>query len=254
MNIVFASGGNDSVATVQFLADRGLTDTHVVYHNTGWASDWWSDRMVVFRGWVESLGFHYHETQSPGMANLVRFKNAWPRGGGGKYQFCTQFLKQKPAQRLLSRIDPDCDATCIIGVRRCESANRANHPEFIESSEDHGGRELWAPLVRHDDSMRDALISKTPFTPLPFRSKECWPCVNARKGELRELEPETIDKIRIVEIEMGNNSEGNPIVMFSPAREGGAVGIDAVVANAKNSRAQDMPNISEGCNAGWCGD
>ena len=39
--------------------------------------------------WAQGLGFVTHRIPSEGMAGLVGRKKAWPRGGGGKYQFCT---------------------------------------------------------------------------------------------------------------------------------------------------------------------
>jgi 3'-phosphoadenosine 5'-phosphosulfate sulfotransferase (PAPS reductase)/FAD synthetase len=253
MIIVFASYGNDSIALIQWAKEQGLEDVTVAYSDTGWAAEWWSDRVAAGEKWVKSLGYTPVTLRSEGMAGLVRRKNAFPRGGGGKYQFCTAALKEAPASAWLAEVDPDCEAVCMIGIRREESANRATFPEWTDESEKHGGRELWAPLVRHLESDRDILINNTPFTPIPFRSKECWPCVNARKGELRRLEPTDINRIASLEIEMGINSKGNPIVMFSPKREGGAVGIEAVVKNAEGSRAKDAPDINGGCDSGWCG-
>jgi 3'-phosphoadenosine 5'-phosphosulfate sulfotransferase (PAPS reductase)/FAD synthetase len=253
MNIIFSSYGNDSIALIQWAHNSGLDDVHVVFTDTGWSPGWWVDRRKNLNVWVRSLGFTVVEIASEGMEALVRRKKAWPRGGGGKYQFCTEALKEAPAREWLDSVDPNCDATCLIGVRREESANRMNHPEFIVESDKHGGRELWAPLVRHTELMRNDLLAEAGVTPLPFRSKECYPCVNARKGELRNLGEEEIKRIEAIEIDMGINSKGNPRVMFSPKREGGAVGIRAVVENAKKSKAKNMPDAGLGCTAGYCG-
>ena len=175
------------------------------------------------------------------------------RGGGGKYQFCTDALKKQPAREWLDKHDPDKEATCIVGIRRCESRNRKDFPEWKEFSEEHGGRELWAPLVRHSDLQRNALIKRTPFDVLPYKSKECWPCVNAGKRELKNLEPERIKIIGDLERQMGINSKGNPRVMFSPKRHGGAVGIDAVVVDANRGKDDLFAENLKLCDSGWCG-
>jgi 3'-phosphoadenosine 5'-phosphosulfate sulfotransferase (PAPS reductase)/FAD synthetase len=151
----------------------------------------------------------------------------------------------------LDDLDPDKEAPCLVGIRREESANRAQFPEHTEESPKHGGRQLWAPLVRHTAKDRDELISKTPFEPLPFRSKECYPCVNANKGELRHLDPATIARVQMLEIEMGVNSKGNDRVLFSPARHGGAIGIVAVVEDAKKNSDDLFQTVA--CDSGWCG-
>lgn len=249
--VIFASYGNDSVALIQWAHEHRLRDVHVVYSNTGWAADWWEGRVKQAEDWVRSLGFTPHQTACEGMEGLVIRKKAWPRGGGGKYQFCTQALKKDPALLWLNKHDPNGEATCMTGVRREESENRRDAPEWVTQSEEHGGRELHQPLVRHTAAQRDALALKSPLQLLPFRSKECYPCVNAQKAELRLLDESTRYRVWRIEQASGTNSKGNERVMFSPARHGGAVGIDAVIEDAKH----DMDDLfkTATCAGGWCG-
>lgn len=249
--VIFASYGNDSVALIQWAHERDLQGVHVAYGDTGWSADWWPARVSQGEQWAQSLGFVTHQIRSEGMEALVARKKAWPRGGGGKFQFCTEALKKAPAQEWLVIHDPEGDATCMTGVRREESENRRDAPEWVTASEDHGGRELWQPLVRHTEAERDALALKSPLPLLPFRSKECYPCVNARKPELRQIDGATRFKVWRIEKAAGTNSKGNERVMFSPARHGGAVGIDAVIEDAKH----DMDDLftTSTCESGWCG-
>lgn len=250
--VIFSSFGNDSIATIEWAHERGLKDVMVAYSDTGWAASWWQERVTKAVEWVRSLGFQTTIILSEGMPDLVRRKKAWPRGGGGTFQFCTHALKEAPALKWLDAVDPDKEATCIVGVRREESANRATFPEHVEESTRHGGRDLWAPLVRHTAADRDELLARTPFPPLPFRSKECYPCVNANKQELRHLDAGTIAKVQALEIEMGTNSKGNERVMFSPARHRGAIGIVEVVEDAKHASDDLFQTVA--CDSGWCGD
>ena len=250
-HVIFVSYGNDSIALIQWAHERGLSEVHVAYGDTGWAAEWWGGRVVEAEAWVTSLGFTTHRIVGEGMEALVSRKKAWPRGGGGKFQFCTEALKKAPAREWLALHDPHGSASCLLGVRREESTNRRDAPEHVTASEDHGGREVWQPLVRHTEAERDALVAKTPMQLLPFRSKECYPCVNARKGELRLLDNEARNRVHRIEIIAGINSKGNARVMFSPAKNNGAIGIDAVIENAKHSIDDLFP--SAGCASGWCG-
>lgn len=249
--VIFASYGNDSIALIQWAHERGLKNVHVAYTDTGWSAWWWHTRVEVAEEWARSLGFKTHRIPSEGMEALVMRKKAWPRGGGGKYQFCTEALKKAPARAWLAEHDPEGNAICMTGVRREESANRRDAPEWVNESEDHGGRELFQPLVRHTVAMRDDLAEKAPVPILPYRSKECYPCANATKQELRHLDSVTRHKVFRIEVASGINSKGNARVMFSPERHGGAVGIDAVIEDAKRG-GDDLFETST-CESGWCG-
>lgn len=249
--VIFASYGNDSIALIQWAHEHDMRDVIVAYSDTGWSADFWPARVERAESWVRSLGYERARIKSEGMEGLVRRKKAWPRGGGGKFQFCTEALKEGPALEWLDDIDPAGGFICMTGIRREESANRATAPEWVEESVGHGGRSLHCPLVMHTEAMRNVLIERTPFEVLPYRSKECYPCVNAGKRELRQLPAQRINVIRRLEAEMGTNSKGNERVMFSPARHGGAVGIDAVIRDA----AGDTPEMFAAtvCDSGWCG-
>lgn len=249
--VIFASHGNDSVALIQWAYEAGLRGVTVAYTNTGWAAAKWADRVQRSQRWVQSLGFWPVEISSMGMEALVAMKQAWPRGGGGKYQFCTKHLKEEPALAWLDQVDPGKETICMVGIRREESDNRATFPEWTEESEKHGGRQLHAPLVRHTEAQRDALVARTPMELLPHRSKECYPCVNARKGEIAAMDEPAIVKVETIETRGGINSKGNARVMFSPKRHGGAVGIRAVIEDAKHN----MDDLFQpaGCDGGWCG-
>lgn len=252
MRVIFSSYGNDSCALIQWTHEQQRLQkipVIVAYSDTGWEADYWPGRIVQGEQWAQSLGFKTAVIASEGMEPLVRRKKAWPRGGGGKFQFCTMNLKEQPALAWLDTVDPDGEAICMIGVRRDESPNRSTFPEWTECSPRHGGRSLHAPLVTYTAAMRDELLRRTPFKPLPHRSKECWPCVNAGKRELKLLDTAALERIESLEREMGTNSKGNERVMFSPARHGGAVGIRAVVEDARHN-SDDI--FGELCDGGWC--
>lgn len=229
--VIFASYGNDSIASIQHISDLGKENVAVLFSDTGWAADWWEERVIAGEKFARDCGFTPFRTKSEGMESLVKRKKGWPMGGGGA--FCTAELKIKPALAWLDEYDPDGEIVCIVGIRRQESANRADFPEWTDESERHGGRELWAPLVRYTDTDRNELIHDSGFEVLPHRSKECSPCAHAEGNDFRVLDSNTIIKVKLIEEDMGINSKGNHRVFFRPKRHRGALGIEAVVNQAK---------------------
>jgi len=245
-SIIFTSGGNDSIALVQTCYEEHLCNpaqTFVVYSNTGWAAWWWDARMVRFKQWVEGLGFNYIEIQSEGMEALIQRKKGWP---ANKPKFCTYELKIKPAAAWLAQVDPTKDADCFVGIRREESTARRGWPRVIEHSESHGGRRLISPLVTYDTQERNEVITRAGWEVLPYRSKECDPCVNANRATFRQLDERDIEKVRSNEIVTGRN-------MFRPHRFMGAKGIDEVLKWAWAERGKYEPPNEAGCDSGMCG-
>ena len=227
-HVAFCSGGNDSVALVQWLHNQGKTEVIVVYNNTGWAADWWELRMQDVQSWVKQIGYTFVELPSEGMELLAIRKKGWPAPMPGM-QFCTQELKLKPSLQWLNKVDPEQEAVCCVGVRREESQKRSTFPEYTESSEVHGGRALWAPLVRHTKIERNILLSITPFEPLPHGSRECFPCIYANRADVAALPEIRIQQIKQIERTLGYTKKGHPRTFFRPHRKQGAIGIEEAV-------------------------
>ena len=239
---VNASYGNDSIALIQWAHEHGLAsrcEAHVIYADTGWARKEWRMRVHAGESFARALGFRVHRTASVGFKNVVRAKKGFPRQG---IQFCTQMLKVEPLAALCDEIDPARRATVLIGKRRAESANRANTQEFVASDPYNGGRGLWHPLYLHSDEDRNELVRRAGFRALAHRSDECWPCINANKGDLRRLEddPDRLAEIEAFEHEMGFTSKGKPRTMYRPYRYRGATGIRAMVRWANTDRGADF--------------
>lgn len=249
-HVIFASYGNDSVALIQWAHENGLQDVCVLYSDTGWASNEWDRRVAGAEEWVHGLGFKTDRTKSLGLEELVKQKKGWPRQG---MQFCTLHLKIIPAMEWLDQKDPNKEAICLVGVRREESANRKNFPKEQNSSPNHGGRRLLAPLVELSAMQRDALLARAGFDPLPHRSMECFPCINSNRADLRLLarDQQRIEKIEKIEEEMGLTSNGKKRTMFRPYRHMGAVGIREVVRWAESNRGE-FEKLDD-CETGYCG-
>ena len=251
MIVAFVSYGNDSIALLQFLAENEWENVVALHSDTGWAAPWWKDRVADGEEYARHLGFRTERTESVGMMDLVRSRKGWPRQG---MQFCTAELKILPAVAWLEANDPEAEAVCAVGIRRQESAARSRWPEYQESDR-HGGRELWSPLVRHTTEMRDDLIRRAGFNPLPHRSMECYPCVNANQIDLRALTDDRVAFIEQFENELGVTKNGKPRTMFRAGKKLGATGIRQVVAWAWNEHERDQLFLfgpGAGCDSGMC--
>lgn len=236
--VVACSGGNDSIALIEFMADKHKPGTFVVlYNDTGWARDDWPDRMDRISEILKQRNIPFVRTVSIGFEGVVRKKKGFPMPASAM-QFCTQDLKTKPTLEFLSKNDPDCEWTVVTGRRREESNNRAGLALVEEETLVYKGRDVFNPLIMHTEEMRDVLIRKFGFEPLPHSSMECFPCVCSGKKDFLMLKeyPNVIQKIKIIETELGHTSNGKPRVFARPYKKGGAVGIEQVMEWAEGKR------------------
>jgi Phosphoadenosine phosphosulfate reductase family len=248
MNVISTSYGNDSVALIQWAKEHNLSDVTVSFIDTGWAGKGWLERVDRCEVWVRSLGFNpVRIVPRVQFARLIRDRKGFPNQ---RYQWCSGQLKGMPFLDWVDEVDLECRATVLIGKRREESPERADTPEFIEASDYHGGRRVWHPLYLHKEAERDALLARAGFEVLPHRSKECDPCVNANRGDLRTLAPEDVEKLAVLESEVGKP-------MFRAGRHGGAKGIERVIrwANSNRGKYDDRQEdlFASPCSSGWCG-
>lgn len=232
---ISASYGNDSMAMMQWAAERGLQGVTVAYCNTGWAAPGWELRVAEGEALAKRLGFETVHLQSMGMEALVRMKQGFPGHGA---QFCTAWLKGLPFLQWIDEADPDRQAVVMIGKRREESEDRKDTPEWVDRSEYHGERRVWHPLYLHSEDERDALLCRAGVKKLPHRSDECSPCVNANRGDLRRLSGRQIGKTAALETEVGQP-------MFRAAKHGGAQGIEQAINWAKYSPGQYKPGMDD---------
>lgn len=242
MNIICCSGGNDSVALIQWAHENNLKDVVVLYNDTGWSIDWWPERMSEIKSLCNKYLFAYRETTCEGFKNMVRRKKGFPMGAS-PMQFCSGVLKKDPTLKWLKENDQLRGAIIYIGVRREESVNRKNHPYEIFGDKQYNGRIQRFPLVEYTEKDRDLLIDKTGIDILLHGSMECFPCVNTNKKDLRLLSkyPKRIQEIEDLEKEMGFTSKGKPRVMFRPKKHMGATGIREVIKWGLSERGKYKP-------------
>jgi len=249
--VISASYGNDSIALIQWAHEKGLENCIVVYCDTGWSHPDWPERVKKGEALAEKYGFVTWQVRSMlQFAEWVELKRMFPTN---KYQWCTSYLKIIPFGEFIEFVDPDCDAVVIVGKRRSESKKRENTQEFEGDSKYYTGRTVWSPLFNHSDSARNNLIKKASFKPLPHRSMECCPCVNAGRHDLAETPEICLDKVRKLEQITGKT-------MYAVSRYMGASGIDEVMEWANSDRGKYDRRQSllwnyrgELCGSGLCG-
>lgn len=244
---ISTSYGNDSVAMIQWAKEQNLQDVSVIFVDTGWAAPGWLDRVSRLESWVKSLGFDViHVKSEIPFEDLMLRKKGFP---SQRYQWCSGILKGLPFLTWIDEADKENSAIVMIGKRREESQERADTPEFIESSEYHGGRKIWHPLYLHTEAMRDELLERAGIAKLPHRSKECSPCINANRDDMRQLTEDDIARVEELEAKVGKT-------MFRPKRHGGAVGIRKVIAWAYSERGrynEKQDQLFNQCSSGYCG-
>lgn len=221
--ILSISGGKDSAALALHLRELGVEPAARIWMDTGWEhADTYRyidevlepalgpiarlrvDVPVLagFEAEVDELETMLGGRPSP-MVRLCVWKGYFPGQGT---RWCTQALKTVPAARFLAGCEEDVKNA--VGVRAQESASRAKMPEREPMSRvevppavrlagedrwiDLDHVEQWRPLLRwsEQDVVDIHRRHGLPLNPL-YRAGAsrvgCWPCIFARKDELRLL-------------------------------------------------------------------
>jgi 3'-phosphoadenosine 5'-phosphosulfate sulfotransferase (PAPS reductase)/FAD synthetase len=198
--VLSLSGGKDSAAAALYRTELGVEFT-TVFADTGWeAPDTYEYLEEVleprFGPIARVVGNHKGATDMP---SLIRAREAFP---WRRVRFCTQFLKTQPIQRHLAGFD---DAVNVTGVRRDESRSRADALEWHDDTHEWGT--VWQPLVDWTEADVRQIHKRhdMPLNPLYEKGCNrvgCWPCINARKAEIKLLPRDRIDLIRELEEEV----------------------------------------------------
>ena len=224
--VVSVSGGKDSTATCLHLQELGLP-YRAIFFDTGWEHastyDYVNEYLPTKIGPIErlarkqemrtpeleALARRYEERigfYSP-MVRLIIDKGAFP---ARMRRWCTLELKVGPAMDYLKGMDSE--PINVVGIRAEESMARAKMPEWEWS--DKMDCEVWRPLIRW--TFQDVIeihqrhnVSPNPLYlgDNPSERVGCYPCVHARKSELKGLaarSPERIDLLRDLEQDITN--------------------------------------------------
>lgn len=214
------SGGKDSAAMSLWLHEQGIEHDRVFF-DTGWEHEL---TYKYLRGpLTEKIG-PVVEVKAPvpdvpldrlsprvrvaiegGSAMVARIlkKGMFP---SKRRRFCTQELKALPARAYLkSRIDAGEDVINCVGIRAAESEKRSRMTEWEHS--DDFDCDVWRPLLTWSEQEVIDIHKRHGLVPNPLYLQGasrvgCWPCIYARKSEIRhiaEVDPERIALLRELE-------------------------------------------------------
>ncbi len=142
------------------------------------------------------------------MVRLILRRGMFP---SRQRRFCTEELKVYAMRDHLDTLD--FDIVNALGIRADESAKRALMTEwdFCELRD----CDLWRPIISWTVDDVIAIHRRHGLAPNPHYLRNssrvgCWPCIHARKGELRavaDLDPERIDLLEALEQAVGDWAE-----------------------------------------------
>ena len=207
------SGGKDSTALALWLKEQGL-DYRCVFADTGWEDrqtyDYlrdvlpgvigpidWVRREVPLEGDAEALALEF-EGRIGGYSAMIRScikKGITP---SRVIRWCTGDLKIHPIKKYIQDLD-DCVINAI-GIRGEESLRRSRMPEWEYSAS--FKCETWRPLMTW--TVQDVIdihhrhgIKPNPKYLAGAERVGCWPCIFARKKEIRNF-GEDAERVSIV--------------------------------------------------------
>lgn len=191
--VASVSGGKDSAAMCLHLKELGLPYV-AVFADTGWEHP---ATYEYLRGELPRvIGPIVEVSAGLSLPDLVRKKAMFP---SRVRRFCTTELKVKPLSAYVKSLD--VGAVNAVGVRAEESEARARLAEWEWS--DAFDCDVWRPILRWSEAEVIAIHKRHGLAPNPLYLRGssrvgCWPCIHARKAELRAL-AET-DSARVAEI------------------------------------------------------
>lgn len=194
------SGGKDSAAMSLYLTELGIEHDRV-FMDTGWEHEATYDYL---RGpLTDKLGPITWLEPKRKMEELILHKGMFP---SRVRRFCTQELKVFPMKHHIKALqDRGDDVVNTVGIRAGESEARSKMPEW--EWQDGFDCEVWRPLIRWSEQDVIDIHKRHGLTPNPLYLQGaervgCWPCIYARKEEVRliaMIDPARIDRVRELE-------------------------------------------------------
>jgi 3'-phosphoadenosine 5'-phosphosulfate sulfotransferase (PAPS reductase)/FAD synthetase len=201
--VASVSGGKDSAALSLWLKGQSIEHDRV-FMDTGWEHP---ATYEYLRGELTRVIGPITEIRADlQMVDLIRKKKMFP---SRLQRFCTTELKVRPMQRFIRSLqDGGVEPVNAVGIRREESASRSAATEWEWT--DAFDCEVWRPLVAWTEAQVVAIHAKHDLRPNPLYLQGasrvgCWPCIHARKNEIRlvaDVDPTRIDLIGALEREL----------------------------------------------------
>lgn len=195
--IASVSGGKDSAAMSLYLTELGIEHTRV-FADTGWEHDLTYEYL---RGPLSAkLGPIVEVRSQRTLPELVRHKGMFP---SRLRRWCTTELKIKPLAAFMRSFDEE--VVDAIGIRAAESQARATSLTWEWS--DTFNCEVWRSILGWSEDDVIAIHKRHGLAPNPLylmgaRRVGCWPCLFARKEEIRlmaETDPSRLGQLRALE-------------------------------------------------------
>jgi len=256
------SGGKDSAALSLWLTEQGIEHRRV-HMLTGWdhpvTGEYLRGELTRVLGPIEEIRGDLL------MPDLVRKKGMFP---SRTRRFCTEELKIKPMIRYIERIvDAGHDVVSAVGIRAAESEARSKMPEW-EWNKDFDCW-VWRPLIGWTEQQVIDIHTHHGLRPNPLyldgaERVGCWPCIFARKSEIRmlaDIDPARVDELRALEGEITAVARDRAVAKgeelkhdrtwFQGQEAGCTMPIDEAVAWSRTSRGGKQVELfappREGC-------
>jgi 3'-phosphoadenosine 5'-phosphosulfate sulfotransferase (PAPS reductase)/FAD synthetase len=215
--VVSVSGGKDSTATALHLRDLGIP-YRMVHLAVGWEHPD-TDRYVrevlpKYLGPIEiaenlppldpedeaiavDLEARYLEGRPSAMVRWTLHKAMF---SSRLQKWCTEYTKIMPFHAWARENMPWPDFVSAVGVRAEESNARAALPELDLDDE---GYSVWRPLIAWTEEQVIDLHLRHGVPPNPLYTRGasrvgCWPCIFARKAEIRQVAEMSPERIALI--------------------------------------------------------
>jgi len=256
--IASVSGGKDSVALMLALREAGVP-FRAVFADTGWEAPETYAHLEMLRQTICPIDVVRPQRD---MVESIRRRAGFP---ARMQRWCTRELKLKPLRAYHDEVAKETGAETVsaMGVRGEESARRAQMAVFED--DDEWGGYVWRPLM--DWTVQDVIgihrrhgVPMNPLYHAGFDRVGCFPCIFARKEEIRLLPEWRVAEIEKLEQEQteerarrnaahaeAGNAEpryAHPVASFFQTRDrvnAGAMSIRDVVAWSKTERGGRLP-------------
>jgi 3'-phosphoadenosine 5'-phosphosulfate sulfotransferase (PAPS reductase)/FAD synthetase len=216
--IASISGGKDSAAMSLYLRELGIEHDRVFF-DTGWEHpatyEYLRGELTREIGSIVELQAKFPAIDTsaitrPRVRAAVEAGNAMVIACLQKamfpsrvIRFCTQDLKVFPMQAYIStRVEAGEEVINAVGIRRAESDARAKMSEWEWS--DGFDCEVWRPLVDWSEQEVIEIHARHGLRPNPLYLQGatrvgCWPCIFARKAEVRMLGDTDEERVALID-------------------------------------------------------